>query len=310
MVKFKKIIPLLAAALLLTGCVDQHPDGSASGGSQTGEQRIIATSTAAQSICEKLDLDLIATNKTEKPLERYAGLPEVGTAMAPDTEAIALLEPTDVIGPNTLEESIQPAYEAAGVPSTFLDLQSVEGMYQSIAMLGEKYGRKAQADALIAEYEQIMDDFNQSIQGKERPRVLVLMGLPGSYIACTPNSYVGSLVELAGAESVVRDETLNFVSWNTEELLKLNPDVILLTAHGMPEMAMSMFAEEFATNDIWQHFPAVQEGRVYQLDYSTFNMSCDFSWPEALNTLKGLFYEGAGQTFEGVLAGDSSQPAA
>ena len=312
MVKLKKILPALtAAALLLSGCVDQHPDasGSTPADSQTGEQRIIATSWSTQTICDRLELDLIATNKTDEPLERYKGLPEVGTAMAPDTEAIALLEPTDVIGPDTLVENIQPAYEAAGVPFTFLDLQSVEGMYEGIAMLGEKYDRRAQADAMLAEYHQIMDDFNKSIEGKPHPKVLVLMGLPGSYIECTPNSYVGSLVELAGAENVAQDDFLNFVSWNTEELLKLDPDVILLTAHGMPDMAMDMFAEEFTTNDIWQHFRAVQEGRVYQLDYSTFNMSCGFDWPDALNILKGLLYEDAGQTFAGA-AGDVSQPAA
>lgn len=312
MVKSKKILPILAAALLLTGCVNQHPEasGSASVDSSSGEQRIIATSYAAQTICDRLELDLIATNRTSEPLERYAGLPEVGTAMAPDTEAIALLEPTDVIGPDTLAENIQPSYEAAKVPFTFLDLQSVQGMYDGIAMLGEKYDRKAQADALIAEYEQTMAEFNQSIEGKEHPKVLMLMGLPGSYIACTPNSYVGSLVELAGAENVAQDELLNFVSWNTEELLKLDPDVILLTAHGMPEMAMEMFAEEFKTNDIWQHFRAVQEGRVYQLDSDTFNMSCGFDWPDALNTLKGLLYENAGQTFEGAVSGETTQPAA
>ena len=30
----------------------------------------------------------------------------------------------------------------------------------------------------------------------------ILMGLPGSYIIATENSYVGSLVELAGGENV------------------------------------------------------------------------------------------------------------
>ena len=37
------------------------------------------------------------------------------------------------------------------------------------------------------------------------------------------------------------------------------PDVILRAAHGLPEEARKMFAEEFSTNDIWQHFKAVQE---------------------------------------------------
>lgn len=181
---------------------------------------------------------------------------------------------------------------------TFIDLQSVQGMYDSIRMLGEKYGKQAEANALISEYESVMEQFEQDIVGKEHPSVLVLMGLPGTYIECTPNSYVGSLVELAGATSVVQvDDNMNFVAWNTEELLELDPDIILLTAHGLPDEAMEMFAEEFTTNDIWQHFRAVQEGRVYQLDYNLFGMSCTFDWPEALEVLREILYDGTYEAY-------------
>lgn len=117
------------------------------------------------------------------------------------------------------------------------------------------------------------------------------------------NSYVGSLVELAGATSVVQvEDEMNFVSWNTEELLELDPDVILLTAHGLPDLAMEMFAEEFTTNDIWKHFRAVQEGRVYQLDYNTFGMSCTFDWPEALEILKEILYDGTYEAYDAEAA--------
>ncbi len=297
----------IALAASMSGCVDQHQGGrsaGADGSDPSGEQRIIATSYSTLMICDKLELDLIAIPKTSGDVpERYKGLPEVGTAMAPDTEAIAMLDPTDVIGPDTLRESIEPNYKAAGIPYTFIDLQSVQGMYESISMLGEKYGAEKQADKLVSEYEDTMKTFEESVAGKDKPKVLMLMGLPGSYIECTPNSYSGSLIELAGAENVVQVDTIeNFVSWNTEDLMKLDPDVILLTAHGLPDEAMKMFAEEFSTNDIWKHFRAVQENKVYQLDYSLFGMSCTFEWPEALETLKEILYDGTYQPYDAEAA--------
>ena len=322
----KRIFPvILSVAMVLSfaGCVNQHPTENASaadesqgagvfetvetetaGAETEAEYRIIATSNATLQICDKLGLDLVAicTTSGEVP-ERYQGLPEIGTAMSPDAEAITLLEPTDVIGPDTLAETIEPTYEAAGVPYTFIDLQSVEGMYDSIAMLGEKYGVEDKAKALIEEYESTMADFRTSIEGMESPKVLVLMGLPGAYIECTPNSYVGSLVELAGATNVVQVDTIeNFVSWNTEELIALDPDVILLTAHGLPDEAMEMFAEEFTTNDVWENFRAVQEGRVYQLDYGIFGMSCTFEWPEALSVLQEILYENSYESYDAEAA--------
>ncbi|MBP1737677.1 MAG: Heme transporter IsdDEF, lipoprotein IsdE [Oscillospiraceae bacterium] len=313
MKNWKPILTYLLSAVLvlsLSGCVNQHPEESASDsnesaqGDQQTETRIVATSYATLLICDKLGLDLVAipTTSSEVP-ERYQGLPEIGTAMAPDAEAIALLEPTDVIGPDTLAETIEPTYEAAGVPYTFIDLQSVEGMYDSIAMLGEKYGVQEAADALIDEYETTMADFRASIEGVDAPKVLILMGLPGAYISCTPNSYAGSLVELAGATNVVQvDTNENFVSWNTEELLKLDPDVILLTAHGLPEEAMERFAKEFATNDVWKNFRAVQENHVYQLDYTLFGMSCTFDWPEALEVLQEILYDHTYEAYDAEAA--------
>lgn len=286
-------------ALSLTACVDQHPEENSRSDAASEETRIVATSNATLQICDKLGLDLvgICTTSGEVP-ERYQGLPEIGTAMAPDAEKITMLSPTNVIGPDTLRETIEPTYQAAGLPYTFIDLQSVQGMYDSIAMLGEKYGVQDAADALIDDYQSTMSTFKDAIAGKDQPTVLVLMGLPGSYIECTPNSYVGSLVELAGAVNVVQvDDEMNFVSWNTEELLALDPDYILLTAHGLPEQAMEMFAEEFTTNDIWQHFRAVQEKHVYQLDDKVFGMSCTFDWSNALQVLQEILYDGTYQSY-------------
>lgn len=295
---------ILSAGMLLafSACVDQHQESSSAEENSAGgdSPRLIATSHATMMICDRLGLDLIAIPATSGEIpERYEGLPEIGTAMSPDAEAIALLDPDDVIGPDTLAETIEPTYEAAGVPYTFIDLQSVEGMYDSIEMLGEKYGAEEAAAELISEYETTMEQFRSSAEGKETPRVLMLMGLPGSYIECTPNSYAGSLIELAGAENVVQVDTIeNFVAWNTEELLALDPDVILLTAHGLPDQAMEMFAEEFATNDIWKHFRAVQENQVYQLDYELFGMSCTFEWPDALKVLKEILYDGTYEAYD------------
>ena len=49
-------------------------------------------------------------------------------------------------------------------------------------------------------------------------------------------------------------------------MLQQNPDIILRTSHAMPEEVMKNFETEFAQNDIWSKFSAVQNGKVYNLD--------------------------------------------
>ena len=260
-------------------------------------------------ICDMLEIDLVGIPDTSGTIpERYANATKVGMAMSPDLEIISSLDPTDVLmtgggSSGKTASSMIPGQDsklsAVDLPVTYLDVSSVEGLYDTITQLGEKYGKQELAAKYVDEYHAFMDDYQKKLEGKASPKVLILMGLPGSYIEATPNSYVGALVEMAGGTNVVSDDSSEaFLTWNTEQLYELDPDYILLTAHGIPEQAMEMFAEEFTTNTIWQNFRAVQEGHVYQLDYTIFNMSATFDWSEGLNELYQMFYEGTWESYQ------------
>ena len=292
--KLKKILSLVLAgvmALCVTGCVNQHPEETTST-NESREVRLVATSPAVVQICNRLDLDLVGICQSTSDLpERYDGVTTVGMAMNPDLEIIKSLDPDYILSPATLQNDLQPKYASIGVSSLFLNLKSVEGMYASIEGLGEKFGREEEAAVMLEEFDSFMTEFAEKNAGKESPKVLVLMGLPGSYIIATDNSYVGSLVKLAGGTNVYGDgDGQEFLFANTEEMKTKEPDVILRAAHGLPDEARKMFAEEFSTNDIWQHFKAVQEGRVYDLDSNLFNMSANFSYEEALKALQPMLY--------------------
>lgn len=292
--KLKKILSLVLAgvmALSVTGCVNQHPEETSST-NESGEVRLVATSPAVAQICNRLNLDLVGICESSSELpERYDGVTTVGMAMNPDLEIIKSLDPDYILSPATLQNDLQPKYASIGVSSLFLNLKSVEGMYASIEGLGKKFGREEEAAVMLEEFDSFMTEFAEKNAGKESPKVLVLMGLPGSYIIATDNSYVGSLVKLAGGTNVYGDgDGQEFLFANTEDMKTKEPDVILRAAHGLPDEARKMFAEEFSTNDIWQHFKAVQEGRVYDLDSDLFNMSANFSYEEALKALQPMLY--------------------
>ena len=323
------VAALALLCLTMGGCVNQDPEGEAKESSEetddsAGEEqtassllqitdpqekaaveaaaarveamdsapRIIATSAATADICDRLDLDLVGICKTtisEVP-ERYADLPQVGTAMAPDMEIVSSLDPDWILSPSSLQSDQQPKYEAIDTDWAFLNLRSVQGMYRPIQELGEIFDRQAQAQELVDEFTEFYEEYKGKNEGKESPKVLVLMGLPGSYIIATENSYVGSLVELAGGENVYAGTNQEFLTVNTEDMKTKEPDVILRAAHALPDQVVEMFQEDFETNDIWKHFDAVQEGRVYDLTYELFGMSATFRYPEALEELQPMLY--------------------
>ena len=292
--KPRRLLSLCLAGMLAlsaSACVNQHPEQTADDGSD--QVRIVATSPAAVDICDKLELDLVGVcSSTLSTIpERYQDVTTVGTAMSPDLEILKSLNPDYVISPNSLQSDLQPKYASIGVSSLFLNLRSVEGMDASIEGLGEKFDREEQAQALVEEYQQFMEEYRSQNEGKESPTVLVLMGLPGSYIVATESSYVGNLVKLAGGVNVYGDgDGQEFLTANTEDMKTKEPDIILRAAHALPEDVVEMFQDEFETNDIWKHFEAVQEGRVYDLPYDLFGMSAKFNYPDALEELQPLLY--------------------
>ena len=291
----KRIAALVLAAVMalsLIGCVNQHPGEDKQETENSGEVRLVATSPAVAQICSRLGLSLVGVCQTSSTLpEEYQDLPKVGMAMNPDLEILKSLEPDYVLSPNSLQSDLQPKYASIGVKSLFLDLKSVEGMYASIQGLGEKFGKTEEANAMLTEFDAFMEAYRSRSSGKESPRVLVLMGLPGSYIVATESSYVGSLVKLAGGENIYGDgDGEEFLTANTEDMQAKDPDIILRAAHALPDQVRQMFASEFETNDVWKHFRAVEEGRVYDLDPALFNMSANFSYGDALEALQPMLY--------------------
>lgn len=295
-----RIAAVLTAALMtaaLCGCVDQHPEenSKAESGSVTNadDLRIAATSPAVADICDKLDIDLVGVcSSTVSTIpDRYKDATQLGTAMNPDTEILASLDLDWILSPSSLESDLQPKYAAIKTKSAFLNLKSVEGMYKSIEELGEMFDRQEQAQKLVDEYTSFMKKYKNKNKGKESPKVLVLMGLPGSYIVATDNSYVGSLVKLAGGTNVYGDGGgQEFLNANTEDMETKDPDIIVRCAHALPDEVVEMFNEEFSANDIWKHFRAVQEGKVYDLSYEYFGMSAGFDYPQAFDELQPILY--------------------
>lgn len=254
--------------------------------------RIIATSPAIADVCDKLEIELVgvcSSNISVIP-ERYKDVPVVGLAMSPDLEIVASLKPDWILSPVSLQSDLQPKYDAIGADWAFLNTRSVQGLYRSIIELGDMFGKQEQAKAAVREFTDFYDTYKSKNEGKPHPKVMILMGLPGSYIIATENSYVGSLVEMAGGENVYAGTNEEFLTVNTEDMKTKKPDIILRCAHALPDSVKEMFSKEFAENDIWKHFEAVQNGRVYDLSYDNFGMSAKFNYPDALNEIQPLLY--------------------
>lgn len=255
------------------------------------KERIVATTVAVTEIMDALEVDLVGVPTSSKTLpKRYKGLPEVGNPMSPDMEKVKSLKPSEVLSVTTLEYELKPVFDGVGMKANFLDLTSLKNMQNSISDLGKKYGREKQAEEVVTKLDKKVASIQKEVKGQKEPTVLILLGVPGSYLVATEHSYIGDLVKQLGGKNIVQGERVEYLASNTEYLKKADPDIILRAAHGMPDEVVKMFDKEFKTNDIWKHFAAVKNNRVYDLEERLFGTTGNLAAIEALDELKKMMY--------------------
>lgn len=290
-----KILSIISACSLLlcilSGCASSPQNAPQKNTSD--EMTIVSTSVAICEILHELGYEnIIGVPETsvELPVE-YKECATVGSPMNPDLEIIKKLNPDLVLSPQTLEASLAASYKTAGITSAFLDLSSVEGMYQAITSLGELLNCEERAKALNEEYASYMESYKVAVTNEES--ILLLMAFPdGFYLVATENSYVGNLVKLAGGKNVYgsnyKGDENGFVNINPEDIVSKNPDRIMVFAHYAEGEAFSFMEKEFKEDVSWSYFDAVKNGKITYLPSEYFGMSATLSWTESLDYLKPI----------------------
>lgn len=293
--KPKRIMALVLSAclFLLGGCASSQQNAPEI--SSNDDISIVSTSVSICQILDALGYDnVIGVPESSGNIpKRYADAATVGAPMNPDAEIIKSLAPDLVLSPKTLESSLAESYQSAGITSAFLDLSSVEGMYDAISSLGEYLGCENKAKQLNDEYREYLSAYSNGIEDK--PSILLLMAFPdGFYLVATENSYVGNLVKLSGGENVYGSDYSGdengFVSINPEDIVQKDPDYIFVFSHYAEEDAFRFMKSEFKTNSSWQYFDAVKDGRIVYLPSEYFGMSASLSWTDALEYLSPLMH--------------------
>lgn len=255
------------------------------------DERIVASSVAVVQILDALSVPMVGvpTSSYELP-ESVADVTRIGSAMSPDMEVIASLEPTVVVSVDSLSEDLKAQFDSLNIDSEFVNLNSYDGVKEAIKSLGERFGVSEKAEELVASFEARENDIQKSIEGKEGPSVLIIFGAGSSFMVASEDSYVGNLASIVGAKNVLTDAPSSFSPVDMEYLADKNPDYILFMAHANPEESLEAFKQEFETNAAWQNFDAVKNEKVIALETSYFGMSANLYAVDAMEKLVEILY--------------------
>ena len=290
--KTRIIFTIILFIVLLSGC-ETDDSNKKKDKAESKDIRIVPTTVALTMTLDKLDLPIVGKPTSYKKLpDRYKNVPEVGQPMEPSVEAVKKVNPTHVLSVSTIKDEMKPFYKQLNMKGYFYDYDSLDGMEKSITELGKQFNREKKAKELNHHLNSVKENIESKVaKQKKHPKVLILMGIPGSYLVATDKSYIGDLVKIAGGENVIQDHSKQYISSNTEHLVNVNPDIILRLPHGMPDEVKKMFQKEFKQNDIWKHFKAVKTNQVYDLEEVPFGITANVDADDAMTQLYNLFYK-------------------
>ncbi len=197
----------------------------------------------------------------------------VGDFASPNLEAILRLRPDLVVVLSDRTDLIE-RFTGFGLPVLVVSQGTLDEVLESLLVLGDRVGCRPKAQGLVDRLRRRLQEIQAAFEGRRRPRTLFLVGrntgtLSDLY-AAGEDSYLGELLELAGADNAARGASGAYPKFSLEEILRRDPEVILDLSHGATGSAPRAVEE---IRELWAGFPsltAVSRGRVYVLTDDVF----------------------------------------
>jgi iron complex transport system substrate-binding protein len=185
--------------------------------------------------------------------------PHVGTMVNPSLERIVALKPDLALGtPEANRRETADQLERLGIPVYGVTASTLHGTVASIEDLGKVLGRAAEATRLVAQMQARIDRVENRIKAQPEPRVLFVVWYR-PLITVGPHTFIADVIRAAGGIPIGADLKGEWPRLTLEELLPLNPDVILFPK----TESFSPSLKEFRGLPGWKDLRAVKDGRMY-----------------------------------------------
>lgn len=196
-----------------------------------------------------------------------AKLPHLGQLHDPSLEQLAGVRPDLVVINKAQAPFLEDALKQLGFRILKTSNQSVQEVYDAMMAIGRATGNESEAAKLVATTRQGLDRVaRKTAHVPKLPVVLIVDRMPGTLrdlYTATDGSYLAELVEMAGGRIAVPPVSHGYKKLNKEDLLALDPEIILDFIQG----PKSRFSGD--PIEAWKEMPelkAVRSHRVYEVN--------------------------------------------
>jgi iron complex transport system substrate-binding protein len=155
------------------------------------------------------------------------------------------------------QQGLAGSLARAGIPVAFFRDDSLNDVYADLHGIGALVGRTREADALVARLKARTRELTAMRPRRaRRPSVFVVLGTAPIFTVGN-GSYIGSLIELAGAQNAAADVRAPYARYSAEALVARQPDALVVD----PDVHL----DDVAGKAPWSALRAVRLHHVYVL---------------------------------------------
>ncbi|HOT06530.1 MAG TPA: cobalamin-binding protein [Methanotrichaceae archaeon] len=187
---------------------------------------------------------------------------EVGGYSDPDLEKILSLQPDLIVANRIHSDSISALRKESEIPTFIADARDLDGIIQSIEMIGNITGREGEASLLTGQMEARVKAISEKVSATHRPSVLYILW-HDPVRAAGRDTFEDQLIEMAGGENIFHDLS-GYPQVDPESIAERDPEVIIAcTGMGAGADLPFDWAKTVEGLNLTQ---ARREGRIYQAD--------------------------------------------
>jgi iron complex transport system substrate-binding protein len=208
----------------------------------------------------------------------------VGTFNKVNVELVTSLQPDLIIASGAYQQSLAEKFTEQGKTVVILNPTEFSGILADITLLGQITGQNENATALVDSMQSKVEEVTAKTSGLARPSVYVEYYVDkNGYSSYGANSYINELIGMAGGINVFAGFQGQYVTTSTEEVIKANPEIIVISKGVMSNLS-GITPDSIRARESWDNIDALKNNKIYEVDEALITI-----WgPRIVNGLEEL----------------------
>ena len=236
-------------------------------------KRIVSLAPSCTEILYTLDLgnNIVGVDEySDFPadvLERVetGNLTTVGSFSEISIETVIGLNPDLILATGGVQRLVGESLESRGYPVILVYPTNFEGVLNDISLVGEATGKTDMANALVSDMRNRAQEIEEKTAGLSKPRVYIEYSQMGGYWTYGSEAFANELISKAGGINVFSGFAGSYMSTSTEEALKANPEIIIISK-GYMSISTGLSPEVIRERSGWNEISAIKNNQIYEID--------------------------------------------